>query len=150
VLGSTVDVDAPRQPVTPTRVSNVRLDDDRVSFDVDQPGAPVLVRVSYFPNWRATGARGPWRATPNFMVVVPTARHVSLHYGWTPVDFAGTTLSLLGAAGVAVLAWADRAAGGGSDPGPLPAPPAAATAPAPGPAPASRKQGRAKARRRRR
>ena len=98
-------------PVTPARVSNVRLDDDRVSFDVDRPGTPVLVRVSYFPNWRARGAEGPWRATPNFMVVVPTSRHVSLHYGRTPVDVAGVGLSLLGAAAVVGLAWADRARG---------------------------------------
>ena len=150
VLGSTVDVAAPRHPVTPARVSNVRLDDDRVSFDVDRPGAPVLVRVSYFPNWRATGARGPWRATPNFMVVVPTARHVSLHYGRTPVDTAGTGLSLLGAAAVVVLAWADRARAGAPDPDPAPAPAAAPTGPARRPAPVSRKQGRSRSRRRRR
>jgi len=150
VLGSTVDVAALRHPVTPARVSNVRLDDDRVSFDVDRPGAPVLVRVSYFPNWRATGARGPWRATPNFMVVVPTARHVSLHYGRTPVDTAGTGLSLLGAAAVVVLAWADRARAGAPDPDPAPAPAAAPTGPARRPAPVSRKQGRSRSRRRRR
>ena len=156
VLGSTVDVEPPRQPVTPARVSNVRLDDDRVSFDVDRPGTPVLVRVSYFPNWRATGARGPWRATPNFMVVVPTSRHVSLRYGWTPVDAAGTTLSLFGAGAVVALAWADRAVvgPGGSDsepaPAPAAAPPTAPAAPSRPSAQSARKRGRSRSRGRRR
>ena len=74
------------------------MSDDRISFDVDRVGSPVLVKASYFPNWHASGARGPWRVTPNLMVIVPTAHHVSLHYGWTGVDRlgqAGTALGLL-------------------------------------------------------
>ena len=47
--------------------------DDRVSFTVDKIGVPVLVKVSYFPNWEASGARGPWRVAPNLMVVIPTS-----------------------------------------------------------------------------
>ncbi len=39
---------------------------------------PVLVKVSYFPNWHASGADGPWRVTPNLMVVVPTSHDVTL------------------------------------------------------------------------
>ena len=68
------------------QVSNIEVDDDRISFDVDQIGQPVLVKTSYFPNWEVSGAEGPYRVTPNLMVVVPTDTHVSLHYGWTPVE----------------------------------------------------------------
>ena len=53
-----------------------------------RPGAPVLVKASYFPNWEVSGAEGPYRVAPNLMVVVPTDTHVELHYGWTPVDLA--------------------------------------------------------------
>ena len=67
-------------------VSNITTDDDRISFDVDKVGVPVLVKVSYFPNWQASGAEGPWRVAPNLMVVIPTSEHVSLHYGRTPID----------------------------------------------------------------
>ena len=52
-------------------MTNVSWSDESISFDVDQVGVPVLVRVSYFPNWKATGADGPYRVAPNFMVVVP-------------------------------------------------------------------------------
>jgi 6-pyruvoyl-tetrahydropterin synthase related domain len=103
-VGSGVTVDKPpARAVRPTRVSAIRTGDDRISFDVDRPGSPVLVKVSYFPNWQASGAKGPWRVTPNLMVVIPTARHVSLHYGRTPVDWLGILLTVLGLAAVVGL-----------------------------------------------
>jgi len=111
----------PRVAVRQAVVTNVRLTDDRVGFDVDQPGSPVLVKVSFFPNWQASGADGPWRVTPNLMVVVPTSHHVELHYGFTPVDNAGRLLTVGGLAAAAALAG--RAAGGGRPQGsPLPLP----------------------------
>jgi hypothetical protein len=102
--GSDVRIDRPaRRPVAPAKVSRIRTSDDRISFDVDRPGTPVLVKASYFPNWKASGAKGPWRVTPNLMVVVPTSKHVSLHYGWTPVDGVGWLVTLAGLVGVGVL-----------------------------------------------
>ena len=59
-------------------VSNVEIGEQSVEFDVSEPGVPVLVRVSYFPNWIAHGAEGPYRIGPNQMVVVPTDTHVRL------------------------------------------------------------------------
>ena len=73
----------------PVAVSNITTGDDRISFDVDKVGVPVLVKASYFPNWQVSGAQGPYRAAPNLMVVIPTSTHVSLHYGRTPVDLIG-------------------------------------------------------------
>jgi len=88
----------------PVRVTDIEQDDDRISFDVDQVGQPVLVRASYFPNWQVSGAEGPYRVTPNLMVVVPTDTHVSLHYGWTPIDLLAWLLTFLGLAGLVLLA----------------------------------------------
>ena len=99
---------APARSVRAARVTNIKTSDDRISFDVDVPGTPVLVKTSYFPNWKASGADGPYRVTPNLMVVVPTAKHVELHYGWTGVDLFGWLLALVGAAGVVALSRARR------------------------------------------
>ena len=93
-----------KKPVKAVTVSNIENGDDFVSFDVSEPGVPVMVKTSYFPNWQVKGAKGPWRATPNMMVVVPTGTHVSLHYGRTGVDWAGILLTLVGLAGLAGLA----------------------------------------------
>jgi 6-pyruvoyl-tetrahydropterin synthase related domain len=102
------DPNPPRVAVRQTVVSKIVMADDRISFDVDQPGSPVVVRTSFFPNWQATGARGPWRITPNLMVVVPTSTHVSLHFGFTPVDNAGRLLTVAGIGAVGALAMGDR------------------------------------------
>jgi hypothetical protein len=39
-----------------------------------------MVRVSYFPNWVAEGARGPYHAAPSLMVVVPEQEQVVLEF----------------------------------------------------------------------
>jgi hypothetical protein len=95
--GVTVD-EAQRRPIEPATVSNISSDDNDIRFDVDQVGKPVLVKASYFPNWKASGAKGPYRVTPNLMVVIPTSTHVKLHYGFTPVDGLGYLLTIGGIA----------------------------------------------------
>src|SRR5581483_7170099 len=89
----------PRIPVAGTTVSGVRQSFESIRFHVSRVGSPVLVKVSYFPNWSATGAAGPWRVTPNLMVVVPTSHDVTLTYGPTATDRLGGALSVLGLAG---------------------------------------------------
>jgi hypothetical protein len=117
------DPNPPRTAVRQAVVSNFAQTDDRMSFDVDQPGTPVLVKTSYFPNWQTSGARGPWRVTPNLMVVIPTSTHVSLHYGFTPVDNAGRLLTIAGLVGAAALWRAEAGAPRPLDPSPSPAEP---------------------------
>ena len=85
------------------RVTDIRTSSDTISFHVDRTGVPVVVRTSYFPNWQAGGASGPWRAEPNLMVVVPTSHDVSLHYGTTGADWLGLALTLGGLAVVVVM-----------------------------------------------
>jgi hypothetical protein len=82
-----------------TSVTAVSQTDTSVSFHVSRVGTPVLVKVSYFPNWHASGADGPWRVTPNLMVVVPTSHDVTLTYGASRANLAG-----LAATGVGLVA----------------------------------------------
>jgi hypothetical protein len=98
----------PKRSLPTVDVTNIRTTDHSVSFRVSRTGVPVMVKTSYFPNWSAHGADGPWRATPNFMVVVPTARDVRLEYSTTTAENlgrAGTAAGLLGVAGLAVWPW---------------------------------------------
>ena len=85
-----------------TQVSAVSQTDSSISFHVSRVGTPVLVKVSYFPNWHASGADGPWRVTPNLMVVVPTAHDVTLTYGSSGADYLGLFATLIGLIG---LVW---------------------------------------------
>lgn len=102
-----VDADDPqpeRRAVEPAVVSGIETAEDRIAFDVDRPGTPVLVKASYFPNWEASGADGPYRVAPNLMVVVPTDEHVELAYGREPVEWLAYALSAAGIVLAVVLA----------------------------------------------
>ncbi len=115
-------------PTTPVAVTNVETGTDSISFDVSRTGTPILVKASYFPNWHASGANGPWRVGPNLMVVVPTSERVSLNYGYTPVDYGSWFLTLAAIVGLVALArlgtlampeprpWFTRKAPQGEDP----------------------------------
>ncbi len=85
-------------------VSGINVDTDRIEFKVDKTGVPVMVKTSYFPNWKAKGAEGPWRATPNLMVVVPTEKEVSLEYGRSPIEIVSILLTLAGLISLAFVA----------------------------------------------
>ena len=93
----------------PVTVSDIRTTTDSLSFHVDRVGVPVLVRISYFPAWHATGATGPWRAEPNLMVVVPTSHDVRLSYGMTGPGWLGLAMTVAGVVVVALL-WRRRSA----------------------------------------
>jgi len=93
-----------KRPLPAVAVSNTQQGDDTISFDVDTVGVPVLVKASYFPNWTVAGASGPYRVAPNLMVVIPTSKHVALHYGRSALDIGSYALSAIGIGCVLLLA----------------------------------------------
>ena len=93
---------APATDIEPARVSGLVRRDHSIEFSVDRVGSPVLVRTSYFPNWSVSGAEGPYRVTPNFMVVVPTGTEVRLTYGRSPVEWFSMAVTLIG---LGVVVW---------------------------------------------
>ncbi len=97
-------------PEPKTVVSDVVQTDSSVSFHVDRVGTPVEVKVSYFPNWTASGADGPWRVAPNLMVVVPTSHDVTLTYGTSGPQRAGELITLVALAAAAAVAISGRRA----------------------------------------
>ncbi|HWG74322.1 MAG TPA: hypothetical protein VG184_09745 [Acidimicrobiales bacterium] len=97
------DTSPPQTPLPPVHVTGVKVGEESMSFNVDRTGVPVLVNTSYFPNWQTSGARGPYRVTPNLMVVIPTSKHVSLHYGATALNWTGYVLTAAGVVGLVAL-----------------------------------------------
>ena len=88
----------PRQPLARPGTIPSTMTDGTIDFTTDRIGEPHVIKVSYFPNWHAQGAKGPWLLSPGLMVVVPTQAHVRLVYGDTPVEVAGRALTGLGLA----------------------------------------------------
>ena len=143
-----VDIDDPRpeeRSVDRVEVSDLQVGTDRIAFDVDQPGSPVLVKASYFPNWRVSGAEGPFRVAPNLMVVVPTSEHVELTYGREPIEWIAYALTALGIALAVFLATRPPVRGRPTPVDPMPEPtagppepPEPVEPPAPGTSPLER------------
>ncbi|QRN80655.1 MAG: hypothetical protein JK586_03520, partial [Nocardiopsis sp. BM-2018] len=109
--GPRVDIVIPAEPIVPVEVepatvTDVVIEQQSLSFEVDRVGVPVLVRVSYFPNWRVSGAEGPYRVAPNMMVVVPTDTTVEMHFGRTFSDIVFWAMTFVGI-GLCVL-WRRR------------------------------------------
>jgi hypothetical protein len=82
--GPRVDIVLPAEPIervdlAPVSVSNLSIEQQSLEFDVDQVGVPVLVKVSYFPNWQANGDT-----------------HVELTYGRRTIDYLAILLTLIG------------------------------------------------------
>lgn len=89
-------------------VSNVVLENHRLSFTTTAIGVPHLVKISYFPNWQADGADGPYRAAPSLMVVVPTQEDVVLEFRNTGAENIGIVLTVLAFGGLAAYAYLRR------------------------------------------
>ncbi len=112
-LAQSGPADWPRTPVSDVRptvkhvgkttVTGITQTDSSLSFHVSRVGTPVLVKVSYFPNWHVSGADGPFRVTPNLMVVVPTSHDVTLTYGASGADYLGLVATLIGLAALVGL-----------------------------------------------
>lgn len=84
----------PGGPMIPSvTVSDVKQSTQSISFHVSKTGWPVLVKISYFPQWNVSGASGPYRVSPNEMVVIPTSFTVALTYGQTTATRLGSTIT---------------------------------------------------------
>lgn len=103
-------------------ISNITRSDTRIGFTAAQTEVPILVRASYSKRWQVTGAKGPYRAAPNVMVVIPTQQNVAMRFtppatqpiGWW-ITVAGLVF-LLGLALTAIVRRGQRRMGGHRSP----------------------------------
>ena len=85
-----------RLDTTGDEITHVEVDDHRISFTTQAVGVPHLIKVSYFPNWEAQGAEGPYHAAPSLMVVVPQQKDVVLEFRNQWPEHFGTAATAIG------------------------------------------------------
>ena len=107
-LGRTSFGEPLKNPLPALSVTNIVEEGDTISFSVDQVGVPVLVKASYFPNWSVDGALGPYRATPNWMVVIPLESEVTLRFRATWAEYLGWLVTFAGACVIVFLIRSKR------------------------------------------
>ncbi len=75
---------------------NEKIENEKISFTTDCIGKPHIIRISYFPLWRVSGADKIYLVSPSFMLVYPTEEKVTLYYGNTFIDNIGMILTITG------------------------------------------------------
>jgi hypothetical protein len=89
--------DPPTNPIDPKGdVIKETINNQQITFETTAIGYPHLIKVSYFPNWHAEGADGPFVVSPSFMMVIPRQRKVTLTYLPTTSDIVGSIITIFG------------------------------------------------------
>ena len=87
----------PRIPIdTTTCQIKETVGNDEIKIETNWVGKPLLVKVSYHPNWQVEGADRIHLVSPSFMLIYPNRTTVRLYYGRSWPDRAGTALTCLG------------------------------------------------------
>jgi TolA-binding protein len=72
------------------------IHNDAILIDTTCLNKPLLVKVSYHPNWRVEGADRIHLVSPSFMLIYPRQQNVRLSYGPGSWDKLGMALTGLG------------------------------------------------------
>ena len=72
------------------------IEHNRIRIKTSCIGHPLLVKMSYHPRWKVTGASKVYLAAPGFMIVFPQQMEVELQFGWVLGDYLGAGLTTLG------------------------------------------------------
>jgi len=95
----------------PAGILSEKITARRIQFTTAAIGAPHIIAVSYFPNWKVRGAERIYPVTPGFMLVYPNESKVELYYGRTTADMAGVAVSLIALMAVAGFVRARKTRG---------------------------------------
>jgi hypothetical protein len=108
--GEAGTLDIRNLPVEPLRGAGVVKEivrEEEIVIEGAAPGKPLLIKVSYHPNWKVEGADKIYLASPAFMLIYPESSEVRLYYGRTWPDFAGAAMTLLAILYILLLSVTD-------------------------------------------
>lgn len=85
----------PRIPVDAANCTvQEHIGNQEIEIETDCIGKPLLVKMSYHPNWHVEGADRVYLTSPSFMLIYPQQRHVRLYFGPGLWDRIGQALSI--------------------------------------------------------
>jgi TolA-binding protein len=91
------DIDhLPKIPITAPCQVKEQIDNEEIRIKTTCINRPVLIKISYHPNWKVRGADKIYRVSPSFMLVYPQQNEVTLYYGSTLPNYVGLSLTWLG------------------------------------------------------
>ncbi|MBW1775084.1 MAG: tetratricopeptide repeat protein, partial [Deltaproteobacteria bacterium] len=72
------------------------IGNDEILIETNWINKPLLVKMSFHPNWRVDGADGIYLVSPSFMMVFPKEKRVRLYYSKGMPEHAGRVLTGIG------------------------------------------------------
>jgi uncharacterized membrane protein len=69
---------------------------EEIRITTDCIDRPLLVKMSYFPNWKVEGAGKIYRVSPAFMMIIPEQENIRIYYGKTWENYVGIGMSVVG------------------------------------------------------
>ena len=73
-----------------------KIHNDEINIQTNCLNRPLLVKVSFHPNWQVEGAAGIFLVSPSFMLIYPQQENVRLFYGPGPWNRFGQLLTVIG------------------------------------------------------
>ena len=83
----------PREYVDSSAPLKEVIREEEVLIEGASKGTPLLVKISYHPNWKVEGAEEIYLVSPAFMLIYPTSSRVRLYYGRTWPDYVGAAIT---------------------------------------------------------
>jgi uncharacterized membrane protein len=80
----------------PKPIVKSSLSPESIDIETSAIGHPLLIKVSYHPNWKVKGADRVYLASPSFMMIFPTAHKIHLSFEPGNASKAGLILTIIG------------------------------------------------------
>jgi len=71
------------------------IKEDEILIKTNCINKPLLIKISYHPNWKVEGADRVYLVSPSFMLIFPDREHVRLRFSNTCVEYTGTFLTII-------------------------------------------------------
>jgi tol-pal system protein YbgF len=95
VLGDDLPL-LPKIPIETTCHVDEEIREEEISIKTDCIHQPLLIKITYHPNWKVEGADKVYLASPSFMLIFPDRENVRLSFSKTEKEYAGIFLTLTG------------------------------------------------------
>lgn len=96
VLGGELPSELPRIPVEGDCQVGEVMAEEEILIRTDCIQKPLLVKVSYHPNWKVEGADRVYLVSPSFMLIYPEQEQVRLTFSRAGADYAGSLMTITG------------------------------------------------------
>ena len=84
----------PKMPIDISCHVEEEIKEEEIVIKTNCINKPLLIKVSYHPNWKVEGADKVYLVSPSFMLIFPYRENVRLHFSKTGVEYLGTFLTI--------------------------------------------------------